>query len=78
MRGDMPFSRSWALREKMISMPRISALPPSLQRSCHGRGANQMGKLRQGNGQRLVMQSFQSPPQGPSSAYSYRQAFGRA
>ena len=37
MRGGMPFSRSWALPEKMISMPRISALPPSLQRSCHGR-----------------------------------------
>src|SRR6266566_4124662 len=52
-------------------------LPPSLQRSCHGRAANQMGKLRQGNGQRLVMESFQSPPQGPSSEYSYRQAFGR-
>ena len=78
MRGGMPFSRSWALPEKMISMPRISALPPSLQRSCHGRAANQMGKLRQGNGQRLVMESFQSPPQGPSSEYSYRQAFGRA
>jgi len=78
MRGGMRFSRSWALPEKMISMPRISALPPSLQRSCHGRAANQMGKLRQGNGQRLVMESFQSPPQGPSSEYSYRQAFGRA
>ena len=39
-------------------MPRISALPPSLQRSCHGRAANRMGKLRQGNGQRLVMESF--------------------
>ena len=36
MRGGMPFSRSSALPEKMISMPRISALPPSLQRSCHG------------------------------------------
>ena len=46
----MRFSRSWALPEKMISMPRISALPPSLQRSCHGRAAHQMGKLRQGNG----------------------------
>jgi hypothetical protein len=78
MRGGMRFSRSWALPEKMISMPRISALPPSLQRSCHGRAANQMGKLGQGNGQRLVMESFQSPPQGPSSEYSYRQAFGRA
>ena len=56
-----------------------AALPPSLQRSCHGRAANQMGKLRQGNGQRLGMESFQSPqPHGPSSEYSYRQAFGRA
>ena len=34
MRGAMPFSRSWALPEKMISMPRISALPLSPQRSC--------------------------------------------
>ena len=57
MRGGMRFSRSWALPEKMISMPRISALSPSLQRSCHGRAANQMGKLRQGNGQRLVMEA---------------------
>ena len=79
MHGGMRFSRSSALPEKMISMRRISALPPSLQRSCHGRAANQMGKLRQGDGQRLVMESFQSPqPQGPSSEYSYRQAFGRA
>jgi hypothetical protein len=39
----------------MISMPRISALPPSLQRSRYGRAANRMGKLRQGNGQPLVM-----------------------
>src|SRR4051812_48327721 len=57
---------------------RISALPPSLQRRCHRRAVNRMGKLRQGNGQRLVMESFQSPPQGPSSEYSYPQAFGRA
>ena len=78
MRGGTPFSRSWALPEKMISMPRISTLPPNLQRSCHGRAANQMGKLRLGNGQRPVMESFQSPPQGPCSEYSYRQAFGRA
>ena len=62
MRGGMPFSRWSALPEKMISMRRISALPPSLQRSCRGRAANRMGKLRQGNGQRLVMESFQSPP----------------
>ncbi len=61
MRGGMPFSPSWALPEKMISMPRISALPPSLQRSCQGRATNRMGKLRQGNGQRLVMESFQGP-----------------
>src|SRR6266446_5334983 len=41
--------------------------------------AQRMGKLRQGNGQRLGMESFQSPQsQGPSSEYSYRQAFGRA
>ena len=77
MHGGMPFSRSWALPEKMISMPPISALPPSLQRSCHGR-ADQMGKLRQGNGQRLVMESFHSLPQGRSSEHSYQQAFGRA
>ena len=77
MRGGTPFSRSWALPEKMISMPRISALPPACSGAA-GRAANQMGKLRQGNGQRLVMESFQSPPQGPSSEYSYRQAFGKA
>ena len=71
-------TRSWALPGKMISMPRISALPPSLQRSYHGRAAHRMGKLRQGNGQRLVMESVQSPPQGPSSEYSFRQAFGKA
>jgi hypothetical protein len=79
MQGDMPSSRSSALPEKMISTRRISTLPPSLQRSCHGRAAHRMGKLQQGNGQRLVMESFQSlQPQGPFSEYSYRQAFGRA
>src|SRR6476646_383849 len=35
LRGGMPVSRSWALPEKMISMPRISAPPLSRQRSCH-------------------------------------------
>ena len=62
-------------------MPRISALPLSLQRSCRVpriMASKRMGKLRRGNGQRLVMESFQSPPQGPSSEYSYQQAFGRA
>jgi hypothetical protein len=79
MHGGMLFSRSWALPEKMISTHPISVPSPSPQRSCHGRAANQMGKLRQGNGQGLVMESFQSPqPQGPSSEDSYRQAFGRA
>jgi hypothetical protein len=37
MRGGMPFSRSWALPEKMISMPRISALPPFLLGTCPNR-----------------------------------------
>ena len=41
-------------------MPGSRRCPRSLQRSCHGRAVNQMGKLRQGNGQRLVMESFQS------------------
>jgi hypothetical protein len=58
---------------------RISALPPSLRRSCHGPAASRMDKLRQENGQRMKLESFQSPqPQAPSSEYSYRQAFGRA
>ena len=79
MRGGMPFSRWSALPEKMISMPRISALPPSLQQSCHGRAANRMGKLRQGNALGLVMEGVQSPrAQSPSSKDSYRQAFGKA
>ena len=58
---------------------RISALPPSLRRSCHGPAASRIDKLRKGNGQRMKVESFQSPqPQAPSSEYSYRQAFGRA
>jgi hypothetical protein len=79
MHGGMPFSRSSGLPEKMISMRRISVLPPSLQRSRHGRAANRLGKLRQGIGQGQVIESVQSPqPQGPSLKGSYRQAFGRA
>jgi hypothetical protein len=57
----------------------ISALPPSLRRSCHSPAASRMDKLRQGNGQRMKVEGFQSQqPQGPSSEYSYRQAFGIA
>jgi hypothetical protein len=79
MPGGMRFSPWSALPEKMISMRRISALPLSLRRSCHGPAASRMDKLGQGNGQRMKVESFQSPqPQGPSSEYSYRQAFGRA
>ena len=79
MPGGTRFSPWSALPEKMISMPRISALPPSLRRSCHGTAASRMDKLRQGNGQRMKVESVQSPqPQGPSSEHSYRQAFGRA
>ena len=81
MRGGMRFSRSWALPEKMISMRRISVPTPIPQRSCRDRriiASNRMGKLRQRNGQRLVMESFQSLRQGPSSEYSYRQAFAKA
>ena len=37
-----------------------------------------MGKLRQRNGQRLVMESSPEPQQGLSSEYSYQQAFGKA
>jgi hypothetical protein len=50
MRGGMPFSRSWALPEKMISMPRISALPPCLQLSYWDpliMASKRMGKPRQ-------------------------------
>ena len=79
MPGGMRFSPWSALPEKMSSMPRISALPPSLRRSCHGPAASRIDKLRKGNGQRMKVESFQSPqPQAPSSEYSYRQAFGRA
>jgi hypothetical protein len=79
MPGGMRFSPWSALPEKMISMPRISALPPSLRRSCHSPAASRMDKLRQGNGQRMKVEGFQSQqPQGPSSEYSYRQAFGIA
>ena len=80
MRGGMRFSRSWALPEKMISMPRISA-PPQARSGA----ATTPDHRKQSNGQATaakrtapVMESFQSLQQGPSSEYSYRQAFGKA
>ena len=48
MLGGIPCSRWWVLPAKTISMHRISALPPSLQRSCHGRAPDQMGKQAKG------------------------------
>jgi hypothetical protein len=62
---DMSASNAWAefsgvfqgTREAHLEHENAKAtLSPSLQRSCHGRAANRMGKLRQGNGQRLVME----------------------
>ena len=50
MHGGTPFSRSWALPEKMISMPRILAPPLSRQQSCRDQvimAGKRMGKLRQ-------------------------------
>ena len=61
MPGGMPFSRWSALPEKMISMRRISMPAPIPQRSRRDRriiASKRMGKLRQRNGQRLVMGSF--------------------
>ena len=46
MHGGTPFSRWSGLPEKTISMRRISVPTPIPQRSCRGRAANQMGKLR--------------------------------
>jgi hypothetical protein len=40
--------------------------------------SNRMDNLQQRNGQRLVMASFRGLQHGPSSEYSYRQAFGKA
>jgi hypothetical protein len=80
MRGGMRFSRWSALPEKMISMRRISVPTLILQESCRDHeiiASNRMDNLQQRNGQRLVMASFRGPQQGPSSEYSYRQAFGK-
>jgi hypothetical protein len=74
MPGGMRFSRWWALPEKMISTRRISVPSPIPQRSCRDR----TGKLRQRNGQRLVMGSSRGLQQGPSSENSYRRAFAKA
>ena len=82
MHGGMPCSRSLALPEKMISMRRISMPAPIPQWSSHRdhriSASNRMGKLRQHDGQRLVMGSFRSHLPSPSSEYSYRRAFGKA
>jgi hypothetical protein len=78
----MPFSRLWALPEKMISMRRISMPIPIPQRSPLDKrtvASSRMGKLRQGNGRRqLVVGSLQALRQGPFSESSYRQAFAKA
>jgi hypothetical protein len=81
MHGGMRFSRWWALPEKMISMRRISVPTPIPQRSRRDHRiieSNRMGKPRQRNEQRLVMGGFRGLQQGPSSEYSYRQAFAKA
>jgi hypothetical protein len=57
---------------------RISALPPSLQRSCHGTAASQWTSCGRGNGQRMKVKRPESAAAGPSSEHSYRQAFRRA
>jgi hypothetical protein len=66
----------------MISMRRISVPTPIPQRSRrdHRRiiASNRMGKPRQRDEQRLVMGGFRGLLQGPSSEYSYRQAFAKA
>jgi hypothetical protein len=77
----MPFSRLWALPEKMISMRRISMPIPIPQRSPLDKrtvASSRMGKLRQGNGRQLVVGSLQALRQGPFSESSYRQAFAKA
>ena len=81
MRGGMRFSRWSVLPEKMISTRRISVPIPTPQRSCRDHriiASNRMGKLRQRNGQLLVMGSFRRLQPSPSSEYSYRQAFAKA
>jgi hypothetical protein len=76
MHGGMPFSPSWALPAKMISMRRISVPTPILQRSCRDpeiMASKRMDKLRQRDRGR----PFQTQ-QELSSEYSYQQAFGKA
>jgi hypothetical protein len=65
----------------MISTGRISVSIPTQQRSCREHriiASNRMGKLRQRNRRLLVMGTFRRLQQGPSSEYSYRQAFAKA
>jgi hypothetical protein len=81
MRGDMPFSRLWALPEKMISTRRISVPTPTPQQSCHDRwvtASRRMGKMREGKGRQPMVGSSRALQQSPSSENNYRQAFAKA
>jgi hypothetical protein len=62
--------------EDDLDAPDLGAAPkPAAELPRPGSQSNR----RKGNGQRMKVESFQSPqPQAPSSEYSYRQAFGRA
>ena len=80
MRDGMLFSRWWELPEKMISMRRISVPTLVLHRSDRDHrivASNRMDNLQQRNlsagGEKLP-----DLQQGPSSEYSYRQAFAKA
>ena len=66
--------------EDDLDAPDLGAAPKSCSGAAASTGSAQVEWASCGrrNGQRLVMESFQSPPQGPSSEYSYRQAFGKA
>src|SRR5262249_21181514 len=82
MRGGMPFSRWWALPEKMISMHRISVPMLMLQRSDHDPriiGSDRMGKKLPGNLlRRVAVETSGDLQQDPFSEYNYQQAFAKA
>jgi hypothetical protein len=63
---------------EVISTGRISVSIPTPQHSCREHriiASNRTGKLRQRNRRLLVMGTLRRLQQGPSSEYSYRQAF---
>ena len=66
--------------EDDLDAPDLGAAPkPAAELPRPGSAQIEWASCGRAHGQRMAVESFQSPqPQGPSSEYSYRQAFARA